>query len=1124
MRPPLLLLALVLAAAPAGSDEAGPGDAEEWFRLPATGAEFRVLRDPATGGKSLERADGRLFDTVEQAVAAEEAGLPPLRRSVHPDLWPAVEDPARAAEPLRVVLVMRLQPVHDASLAARTRVAPGIGERLAALRATLGRIADRRDPDPERVLQLGDRMEEEARLLTPGEREESRRLRAEVQERARGMRREILDAARPLADADQAEVVARIQGTPGARLLGRSLVLSAVSAEVPAGRVADLLADLPGVARVLPHVVRRTRLNTAVATVGASTWWGGSYDGSATTRVAVLDTGIDATHPAFFDPGNVSIVAAAQVFLDAGKFDPYFNDNANSTDGIHMHGTHVAGIVASRNATYKGVAPGSALLNAKCGYNTDFGDGALEDADIMAAGDWAADTGADVLNCSFGGPETTDGSSALTRFFDAMADDLGVSVAVAAGNEGPGPGTVGAPADGFNVVTVGSLDDRNTATHADNALSSFSSRGPLDDGRRKPDLCAPGTDITSCSNTWEGGSPDFIASDGTSMATPLAAGSLALLYDYAASWRTEGLKALLLATTRNTTPYPTGPGNDWGWGPMDLASAYASRASVLEGTLSSTGSTYVLLRAPSLAAGKRVALCWNRLVVSNNAQAPVTYRAPVDLDLSVWQESDGASRGSSTSALNSAERVALSSAAAAPVVRVKRSKPFPSGQTSVDWALALEASSGATVAAPPALSCSLDPVPALVGLGHEFTVFSTVSNAGGLAATAPSVTLALPAGYTLLAGSNPRTVATLAASGGTATASWTVRSGGTSSGTATFSASVTSSSYGESFSAASSSIDQSLDVGTPWGAVVLEGGRKLLVGDPAVAALDAQDDFTGVGEMRLRNAGNAWGEWQPFAVSFPWTLSAGNGPRTLEAQVRDLAGNESAVISDDILLVEAGSPSLTAAKSFQGALAPGGESDAFRIGLLAGDVLTVRLRVRPGAKGADFRGALDLLDPEGNLLVGGRWPVGAPKPWISKFPAAVTGDHWILLRPQGADGAAGGTYALDVRVVVPKHLGKREGPAIPSGGLATFPFVAVEGSVLRGKVRGPVTGDLLVRRPDGATVPCPATTAADGSRRIPGFPLGGGTGAYSLLVPAAREVDVSLSIRPPRRTRLNESP
>ena len=183
----------------------------------------------------------------------------------------------------------------------------------------------------------------------------------------------------------------------------------------------------------------------------------------------------------------------------------------------------------------------------------------------------------------------------------------------------------------------------------------------------------------------------------------------------------------------------------------------------------------------------------------------------------------------------------------------------------------------------------------------------------------------------------------------------------------------------------------------------------------------------------------------------------------------------------------------------------------------------MRVKTRPPAKGADFAAAVDLYDPAGAKAATDRWPADGRRPGVAKFPAALPGDHWIVLRAAGADAAAGGSYALSVKVVPAKANLRRRGGGDPDGGVAAIPFPAVEGSSLRGTIRGPVIGDLEILRPDGSTVPVTSLPAGDGGRRIPPFLLEGGTGGFVLRVPATGPLGFDLKVRPPRRGKIVES-
>lgn len=229
-----------------------------------------------------------------------------------------------------------------------------------------------------------------------------------------------------------------------------NLLLNAVAVTVKASEVAAL-RTLPGVASVQPDAKVKMYTNDSVPLIGAPEVWkrkdpgGNGADGKGVT-VAVLDSGVDYSHPDLgggFGAGHK--VVAGHDFVN-GDDDP-MDDNG--------HGTHVAGIIAGKAAAkggVTGVAPGAALTAYKV-MNAN-GEGTTSDivAGIEAAIDPANPHRADVINLSIGG--YGDGSDPLGLAATA-ATRAGVVVVAAAGNEGPGAGTVGSPAAADGVIAVG---------------------------------------------------------------------------------------------------------------------------------------------------------------------------------------------------------------------------------------------------------------------------------------------------------------------------------------------------------------------------------------------------------------------------------------------------------------------------------------------------------------------------------------------------------------------------------------------------------------------------------------------------------------------------------------------
>lgn len=269
-----------------------------------------------------------------------------------------------------------------------------------------------------------------------------------------------------------------------------------------------------------------TCIDRSLPAIAVPAVWNAGYRGTG-IKIAIVDTGIDRTHPDF-----------AGRIVDGTSFvgGDYQDDNG--------HGTHVSSICAGSGAaqggTYTGVASEARLYAAK--VLDQSGSGSM--SGVMAGVEWAVDQGVQVINMSLGGSGSSDGQDALSLTCNA-AVARGIVVCVAAGNEGPTARTIGSPGAAADVITIGATDRRDR-------MASFSSRGPTRDGRTKPDLCFPGVDIVAARAAGTTmGSPlgeRYTAASGTSMATPHAAGLAALLLQARMGSTPAQIKAALTET------------------------------------------------------------------------------------------------------------------------------------------------------------------------------------------------------------------------------------------------------------------------------------------------------------------------------------------------------------------------------------------------------------------------------------------------------------------------------------------------------------------------------------------------------------------------------------------------
>ena len=359
--------------------------------------------------------------------------------------------------------------------------------------------------------------------------------------------------------------------------------------ELDAGRWRGLLAttDLIGLAmqpslmwigpepvHTVLNDVARTNMEVAPVANGFTT----SLNGSGII-VAVADSGLDADHGDF----GSRVLSSTDVVGDG-----------STADAHSGHGTHVSCTVLGDGSRggYAGIAPQAELIfqameNDQSGQflspslnyilNQAYNAGAR-----IHTNSWGSSQASDQGKYTSSSEDVDDRSNTYDRYYNGQE---GLLVLFAAGNDGPGTGTVGSPSTAKNTLTVG--NHQNRYGNAPDVMMSGSSRGPTDDGRIKPDVVAPGGYVRSCraqeaqdiaGATWS--SQYYLEYTGTSMATPNAAGAAALVREYllevAQRPAPQGalIKALLILGaedigTRNI------PNDDEGWGRINLRDTLA---------------------------------------------------------------------------------------------------------------------------------------------------------------------------------------------------------------------------------------------------------------------------------------------------------------------------------------------------------------------------------------------------------------------------------------------------------------------------------------------------------------------------------------------------------------------
>lgn len=339
---------------------------------------------------------------------------------------------------------------------------------------------------------------------------------------------DVIDASSKKADSgvvpfwSSGSFVLEVKGKDDVIRLAKDQQLSNEISDIHPNRT--IQAPTPVTVKNLPGSVSaaENEISTwGLQTTHALSSWGAFGAKGAGIKVAVLDTGVDASHPtlngrvtkfAEFD-GNGRTVkdGDGSIAYDSGQH------------GTHCSGTVAGGLGGSDKNLHIGMAPEAEIYSGlvlKGGSGTD--------AQILAGMQWAIQSGADVISMSLGGLRMTpDVMDTYTRTI-ITANRLGIPVVVAMGNDGHQ--TSGAPGNDFFALGVGATDVEDRAGGFSGGRtqiitrSQFISRKYLPLVYRKPDVSAPGVAVYSCIP-----GEQFASWNGTSMATPHVAGAVALL-------------------------------------------------------------------------------------------------------------------------------------------------------------------------------------------------------------------------------------------------------------------------------------------------------------------------------------------------------------------------------------------------------------------------------------------------------------------------------------------------------------------------------------------------------------------------------------------------------------------
>lgn len=332
----------------------------------------------------------------------------------------------------------------------------------------------------------------------------------------------IVDFDHTPTEADQA----MLEWEVGFQTQFRYWLIDSIAGSVELSRVHELL-ELPGVVFIELDGILEIQMEDVVPAHGVDlVWQDTGYTGAGVT-MAIIDTGIDANHSGLddLDDDNITNDTKVIAFYDAVN-------NPGATNGSEIfpyddngHGTHCAGITAGTGAPnfqHVGVAPHANLVGVK----VLSGGGSGSYAQVMAGMEWTVEKRHEfnirAASMSLGGPAVSEWTTSEQESVNRMANEMmraGVAIFIAAGNSAFSA-QIGTPGSAEDAITVGALDK-------DTSIAVYSSQGPTEEGRIKPNLAFVGSSVNAPdANTGDG----YVALSGTSMATPGAAGVGVLMF------------------------------------------------------------------------------------------------------------------------------------------------------------------------------------------------------------------------------------------------------------------------------------------------------------------------------------------------------------------------------------------------------------------------------------------------------------------------------------------------------------------------------------------------------------------------------------------------------------------